>query len=80
MVDFSYVHTWIGFVYVAFVIDTSARRIVGRKVSTTATANFVLDALARAIRARKPGPEDGLIHHTDRGAQYLAMNYTQRLA
>lgn len=50
------------------------------KVSTSATADFVLDALEQAIHARRPGPEDGLIHHSDRGVQDLAMNYTQRLA
>ncbi len=80
VVDFTYVHTWAGFVYVAFVIDAYARQIVGWKVSTAPTASFVLDALEQAIHARKPGPEDGLIHHSDRGVQYLAMNYTQRLA
>lgn len=61
-------------------IDAYARRIVGWKVSTSATANFVLDALEQVIQARRPGPEDGLIHHSDRETQYLAMNYTQRLA
>ena len=80
VVDFTYVHTWAGFVYVAFVIDAFARRIVGWKVSTSATANFVLDALEQAIHARRPSADDGLIHHSDRGVQYLAMNYTQRLA
>jgi transposase InsO family protein len=80
VVDFTYVHSWTGFVYVAFVIDAYARRIVGWKVSTSATAGFVLDALEQAIHARRPGPEDGLIHHSDRGTQYLAINYTQRLA
>ena len=80
VVDFTYVHTWTGFVYVAFVIDAYARRIVGWKVSTSATAGFVLDALEQAIHARRPSPEDGLIHHSDRGVQYLAMSYTQRLA
>ena len=80
VVDFTYVHTWTGFVYVAFVIDAFARRIVGWKVSTSATAGFVLDALEQAIHARRPAPEDGLIHHSDRGVQYLAMSYTQRLA
>jgi len=80
VVDFTYVHTWAGFVYVAFVIDAYARRIVGWKVSTSATASFVLDALEQAIHARRPGPEDELIHHSNRGVQYLAMNYTQRLA
>ncbi|AJR26155.1 transposase [Sphingobium sp. YBL2] len=80
VVDFTYVHTWAGFVYVAFVIDAFARRIVGWKVSTSATASFVLDALEQAIHARRPSPRDQLIHHSDRGVQYLAMNYTQRLA
>lgn len=88
VVDFTYVHTWAGFVYVApsaklrtcFVIDAFARRIVGWKVGNSATAGFVLDALEQGIHARRPGPEDGLIHHSDRGVQYLAMNYTQRLA
>ena len=80
VVDFTYVHTWTGFVYVAFVIDAFARRIVGWKVSTSATASFVLDALEQAIHARRPNADDGLIHHSDRGVQYLAMNYTQRLA
>ncbi len=76
VVDFTYVHTWAGFAYVAFVIDAFARRIVGWKVSTSATAGFVLDALEQAIHARRPSAADGLIHHSDRGVQYLAMNYT----
>lgn len=80
VVDFTYVHTWAGFAYVAFVIDAFARRIVGWRVSTSATAGFVLDALEQAIHARRPSAADGLIHHSDRGVQYLAMNYTQRLA
>ena len=80
VVDFTYVHTWAGFVYVAFVIDAFARRIVGWKVGSSATAGFVLDALEQAIHARRPGPEDGLSHHNDRGVQYLAMSYTQRLS
>jgi transposase InsO family protein len=78
VVDFTYVH--LGGFLCSFVIDAYARRIVGWKVSTSATAGFVLDALEQAIHARRPGPEDGLIHHSDRGVQYLAMNYTQRLA
>ncbi len=80
VVDFTHVHTWAGFVYVAFVVDAFARRIVGWKVSASATADFVLDALEQGIHARRPGPEDKLIHHSDRGVQYFAMNYTQRLA
>lgn len=61
-------------------IDAFVRRIVGWKFSSSATAGFVLDALEQAIHARRPSPEDGLIHHSDRGTQYLAMNYIQRLA
>jgi transposase InsO family protein len=76
IVDFTYVHTWTGFVYVASVIDAFARRIVGWKVSTSATAGFVLDALEQAIHARRPVPEDELIHHSDRGVQYLAISHT----
>ena len=67
VVDFTYVHTWTGFVYVAFVIDAFARRIVGWKVSTSAMAGFVLDALEQAIHARRPCADDGLILHSDRG-------------
>jgi len=63
-----------------FVIDAYARRIVGWKVSTSATASFVMDVLQQAIHARRTGHEDGLIHHSDRSDRYLAMNYTQRLA
>lgn len=77
--DFTYVATWSGFVYVAFVIDAFARRIVGWRVSRTANAAFVLDALNQALAARKPGPAAGLIHHSDRGSQYLSITYTERL-
>lgn len=76
--DFTYVATWQGFVYVAFVIDTFARRIVGWRVSRTAHAGFVLDALEQAVHQRRPGA--GLIHHSDRGSQYLSIKYTERLA
>ena len=76
----TYVHSWAGLVYVAFAIDAFARRIVGWKVSTSATASVVLDALEQAIHVRRPDLDDGLIHHSDRGVQYLAMNHTQRLA
>ena len=65
VVDFTYVHTWAGFVYVAFVIDAFARRIVGWKVSASATAGFVLDALEQAIHARRPTDRDKLVHHSD---------------
>lgn len=63
VVDFTYVHTWAGFVYVTIVIDAYACRIVGWKVSTSAPAGFVLDALEQAIHARRPSAKDGLIHH-----------------
>jgi putative transposase len=77
--DFTYVATWSGFVYVAFVIDAYARRIVGWRVSRTAEASFALDALEQAIHARRPGQGGGLIHHSDRGSQYLSIRYTERL-
>jgi putative transposase len=76
--DLTYVATWRGFVYVAFVIDVFARRIVGWRVDTTLRSDLALDALEQALHAR---PErDGLIHHSDRGSQYLAIRYTDRLA
>ena len=78
--DFTYVATWAGFVYVAFVIDAFARRIVGWRVSRSMQAGFVLDALEQALHARRPVQSDGLIHHSDRGAQYLSIKYTERLA
>ena len=78
--DFTYVATWSGFVYVAFVIDAFARRIVGWRVSRTAHASFVLDALEQALHQRRPVRDDGLVHHSDRGSQYLALRYTDRLA
>ena len=78
--DFTYVATWQGFVHVAFVIDAYARRIVGWRVSRTATAGFVLDALEQAIHQRRPAKDMGLVAHSDRGSQYLALRYTERLA
>jgi putative transposase len=78
--DFTYVSTWTGMVYVAFVIDVYARFIVGWRVSRTAHAGFVLDALEQAIHDRKPVGKDGLVHHSDRGSQYLSIRYTERLA
>lgn len=78
--DFTYVATWGGFVYVAFVIDVYARYIVGWRVSRTAHAGFVLDALEQAIHDRRPAHRGGLIHHSDRGSQYLSIKYTERLA
>jgi putative transposase len=77
--DFTYVATWGGFVYVAFVIDAYARRIVGWRVSRSAHAGFVLDALEQAIHDRKP-VSGGLVHHSDRGVQYVSIKYTERLA
>jgi putative transposase len=73
------VATWQGFVYVAFVIDVFARRIVGWRASRTANAGFVLDALEQAIHQRRPA-QDKLVHHSDRGSQYLSIKYTERLA
>src|SRR5882757_9027745 len=67
--DFTYVATWTGFVYVAFVIDTYARRIVGWRVSRTAHAGFVLDALEQALHERRPMQGSRLVHHSDRGSQ-----------
>ena len=78
--DFTYVATWAGFVYVAFVIDAYARHIVGWRVSRTAHAGFVLDALEQALHARRPVHRGGLIHHSDRGSQYVSIKYTERLA
>ena len=78
--DFTYVTTWVGFVYVAFVIDAYARRIVGWRVSRSAHAGFVLDALEQAIHDRKPVSGGGIVHHSDRGVQYLSIKYTERLA
>ena len=78
--DFTYVSTWSGFVYVAFVIDAYARRIVGWRVSRTAHANFVLDALEQALHERRPVHRAGLAHHSDRGSQYVSIRHTERLA
>lgn len=77
--DFTYVSTWLGFVYVAFIIDVFARRIVGWRVSASARTDFVLDALEQALHERQPGGQ-GLIHHSDRGVQYVSIRYTDRLA
>jgi len=78
--DFTYVPTWSGTVYVAFVIDVFARRIVGWRVSTSMTTRFVLDALDQAIWQRKTLDNKSLVHHSDRGSQYLSIKYTERLA
>jgi len=78
--DFTYVATWGGFVYVAFVIDVFARRIVGWRVASSLRADFVLDALEQAIYARCDDTVGDLVHHSDRGSQYLSLRYTERLA
>ena len=77
--DFTYVATWRGFVYVAFVIDVFARRIVGWRVSSSLVTDFVLDALEQAIYDRCDADTGDLVHHSDRGTQYLSMRYTDRL-
>lgn len=76
--DITYVATWRGFVFVAFVVDVFSRRIVGWRVSTSLRTDLVLDALEQAIHAR--GRSEHLIHHSDRGAQYLSIRYSERLA
>ena len=78
--DFTYVSTWQGMAYVAFVIDVFARRIVGWRVSLTAHTDFVLDALEQAVHERGPAVTGRLIHHSDRGSQYVSIRYTERLA
>jgi putative transposase len=78
--DFTYVSTWQGFVYVAFIIDVFARRIVGWRVSSTMHTDFVLDALEQALFARQPERSEALIHHSDRGSQYVSIRYSERLA
>lgn len=78
--DFTYVATWQGFVYVAFVIDAFARRIVGWRASRTAHAGFVLDALDQALHDRRPVKRGGLVHHSDRGSQYVSIRFSERLA
>jgi len=77
--DCTYVSTWQGFAYVAFVIDTFADRIVGWKMSSSQTTDFVLDALEQALVDRDVAVEE-LIHHSDRGSQYVSIAYTERLA
>ncbi|WP_440870864.1 IS3 family transposase [Variovorax atrisoli] len=78
--DFTYVSTWQGWLYVAFVIDVFARRIVGWRVSRSMRTDFVLDALEQALYARQPERDGSLVCHSDRGAQYVGIRYTERLA
>jgi putative transposase len=76
--DLTYVATWVGFVYVAFITDVFSRKIVGWRVSNSLRSDLALDALEQALHAR-PGI-DALVHHSDRGVQYLSIRYTERLA
>jgi putative transposase len=78
--DFTYVSTWQGWQYVAFVIDVYARRIVGWRQSSSMRTDFVLDALEQALYDRQPERTDALIHHSDRGSQYVSIRYSERLA
>jgi transposase InsO family protein len=78
--DLTYVATWRGFAYVAFVIDAFARRIVGWRVSTSLSSDLALDALEQALYDRARDVEQSLVHHSDRGVQYLSIRYTERLA
>lgn len=75
--DLTYVPTWAGFVYVAFIIDVFSRYIVGWRVSRSLRTDLALDALEQALHARECG--EGLVHHSDRGVQYLSIRYTERL-
>ena len=76
--DITYVATWVGFVFVAFVVDVFSRRIVGWRVSSSLRTDLALDALEQALQARSP--HDNLVHHSDHGVQYLSIRYTERLA
>jgi transposase InsO family protein len=78
--DFTYVSTWQGWLYVAFVVDVFARRIVGWRVSSSMRTDFVLDALEQALYARQPERDSSLVHHSDRGSQYVSIRYSERLA
>ncbi len=78
--DLTYVSTWSGFCYTAFIIDAFSRRIVGWRVSTSLRAELALDALEMAIWSRRSADLSGLVHHSDRGVQYLSITYTERLA
>jgi putative transposase len=78
--DFTYVSTWQGWLYVAFVVDVFSRRIAGWRVSRSMRTGFVLDALEQALYARRPERDNSLIHHSDRGSQYVSIRYSERLA
>jgi putative transposase len=78
--DFTYVSTWQGWLYVAFVVDVFARRIVGWRVSSSMNTDFVIDALEQALYARQPERDSSLVHHSDRGSQYVSIRYSEPLA
>jgi transposase InsO family protein len=78
--DLTYVATWRGFVYVAFVIDVFSRRIVGWRASSSLRTDLALDALDQAVYDRRTSDSNRLVHHSDRGVQYLSIRYTERLA
>ena len=78
--DFTYVSTWQGWLYVAFVIDVFTRRIVGWRVSNSMRTNFVLDAMEQAPYARQPERDSSSIHHRDSGSQYVSIRYSERFA
>ena len=80
MADLTYIATWRGFVYVAFVIDVFSRRIVGWRASSSLRSDLALDALEQALYERPIAQSDRLVHHSDRGVQYLSIRYTERLA
>ena len=80
LADITYVSTWSGFAYAAFIIDAFSRKIVGWRVSSSLRAELALDALEMAIWDRRADDLGGLVHHSDRGVQYLAIRYTERLA
>ncbi len=77
--DFTFVSSWQGFAYVAFIVDVFSRFIVGWRVSRTMKTDFVLDALEQAPYARQPDTNSGLIHHSDRGSQYVSIRCSERL-
>ena len=78
--DLTYVSTWQGFVYVAFVVDVFARRIVGWRVSSSMQTDFVLDALEQSLSARRAERDGELVHHSDRSSQHVSIRYSERLA
>jgi putative transposase len=78
--DITYVATWHGFAYVAFIVDAFSRRILGWRVTASPRAELALDALELAVWTRRGDRLDGLVHHSDRGSQYLSIVYTERLA